>query len=46
LIGSKDGFIIFVGGSAGRKVRAGWKLVENVGPEDDEKIVEKNNRVL
>ena len=41
LMGSKDGFTIFVGGSAGRKVRIGWKLVENVSLEDAEKVVEK-----
>ena len=44
--GSKDGFTVFVGGSAGRKVRVGWKLLENVSPEDAEKNRRKNNRVL
>lgn len=41
LMGTKDGFKIFVGGSAGRKPRIGWVLAEKVKPEDAEKIVEK-----
>ena len=41
LMGTKDGFKIFAGGSAGRKPRIGWVLAEKVKPEDAEKIVEK-----
>jgi len=41
LMGTKDGFTIFVGGSAGRKPRIGWVLAEKVSPEDAEKIVER-----
>jgi len=41
LMGTKEGWTIFVGGSAGRKPRIGWKLAENVSSEDAEKLVEK-----
>jgi dissimilatory sulfite reductase (desulfoviridin) alpha/beta subunit len=40
-MGTKDGYKIFVGGSAGRKPRIGWVLAEKVSPEDAEKLVEK-----
>lgn len=41
LMGTKNGYTIFVGGSAGRKPRIGWKLAENVSPEEAERIVER-----
>jgi len=41
LMGTKNGFKIFIGGSAGRKPRIGWILAEDVKPEEAEKIVEK-----
>ncbi len=41
LMGTKDGWTIFVGGSAGRRPRIGWKLFEKVNTEDSVKIVEK-----
>ncbi|AEA46668.1 Nitrite reductase (NAD(P)H) [Archaeoglobus veneficus SNP6] len=41
LMGTKDGYTIFVGGSAGRKPRIGYVLAEKVSPEDAEKLVEK-----
>ncbi len=41
LMGTKDGYTIFVGGSAGRKPRIGWKLVEGVGMDEAERIVER-----
>ena len=41
LMGTKEGFTIFVGGSAGRKPRIGWVLAEKVEPDKAVEIVEK-----
>lgn len=41
LMGTKDGFTIFVGGSAGRRPRIGWKLAEKVDPDRAVEIVER-----
>jgi len=41
LMGTKDGFTIFVGGSAGKNPRIGWVLAEKVDPEKAVEIVEK-----
>ncbi len=43
LMGTKDGFTIFVGGSAGRKPRIGWVLAEKVEPD---KAVELVARII
>ncbi len=41
LMGTKDGFTVFVGGSAGRKPRIGWKLTENIKPDEVVELVER-----
>ncbi len=41
LMGTKDGFTIFVGGSAGRKPRIGWKLAEKIKPDEAVELVER-----
>jgi len=41
LMGTKDGFTVFVGGSAGRKPRIGWILAEKVDPDKVIELVEK-----
>ncbi len=41
LMGTKDGFTVFVGGSAGRKPRIGWKLTENITPDEVVELVER-----
>ncbi len=41
LMGTKDGFTLFVGGSAGKKPRIGWKVAENVSPDEALSIVER-----
>mgnify|MGYP000206235110 CR=1 FL=1 len=40
MMGTKDGFTIFVGGSAGRKPRIGWILAEKVKPDKAVELVE------
>ncbi len=41
LMGTKDGFTVFVGGSAGMKPRIGWKLAEKIKPDEAVKLVER-----
>ncbi len=41
LMGKKDGFTLYVGGSAGREPRIGRILAENLSIEEAEKLVEK-----
>ena len=41
LMGTKDGFTVFVGGSAGRKPRIGWKLTENITSDEVVELVER-----
>ncbi len=43
LMGTENGFTIYVGGSAGRNPRLGWKLAEDVDPE---RAVEIVNRII
>ncbi len=41
LMGTRDGFTVFVGGSAGRKPRIGWKLAEKIKPDEAVELVER-----
>ena len=40
-MGQKDGFVLFVGGSAGKKPRIGVKIAEKIKPEEVPALVER-----